>query len=395
MKKFIILLMSVVLLFSVFAMSACDSGDTGEVTSSSETSSEEESSSSGKVSRNFGGGSSSIDTESNGNGNGLPITSTEPGGNGSTSVPEVSFSGDSFYAPETPVPSGTSANASMLIMQIGFIEVTPSNYKTVEATIKDAEDFYNTLTPSEKAEVINYQHLVAAREALNKIKAAGVWAEFEQGVNALPAPDALKNANVETVYLLRDLMNENRSSLSQNAGFSALETTLNACYQKIQSSLIETTFIAQDFNGDGILQASVVVGSKTLNEHTGDSGKRSASVSFFSGLGSFSSGSADARVMYTDAKNQTAIGLRQYSSFTNLSFTASCAGTITFYARPQNDRTYIFSYNGEQVDTFTSGDTSDSCIREVKIAGSGSVSITTKSSSGYCAAIKFSYPNLG
>ena len=156
MKKIIILLMSIILLFSVFAMSACESGDTGEVSTSSETSSEEESSS-GKVSRNFGGGSSSIDTESNGNGT-LPTTSTTSGENGNTSVPEVSFSGDSFYAPETPVPDGTSANAAMLIMQIGFIEVTPSNYETIEATIKEAEDFYATLTPSEKAEVINYQH---------------------------------------------------------------------------------------------------------------------------------------------------------------------------------------------------------------------------------------------
>ena len=388
--------MSVVLLFSVFAMSACESGNTGEVTSSSETSSEEESSSSGKVSRNFGGGSSSIDTESNGNGNGLPITSTEPGGNGSTSVPEVSFSGDSFYAPETPVPDGTSANASMLIMQIGFIEVTPSNYKTVEATIKDAEDFYNTLTPSEKAEVINYQHLVAAREALNKIKAAGVWAEFEQGVNALPAPDALKNANVDAVYAMKDLMDENKASLSQNAGFSALESTLNACYQKIQSSLVEISYIAQDGNGNGILETSILDSSgKTRSELTDPKkrGKDFTTVSNSFGItDNVSSGSEDAYHMYSDTKNTTPVKIWQYTNFTSFTFTATTPGTITFYARPQNNRTYSFTSDGGS-GSFTSGATEDSCRYEIDVSGTVTVSVT--GGSGYMCAIKFSYPNLG
>ena len=375
--------MSVVLLFSVFAMSACESGNTGEVTSSSETSSEEESSSSGKVSRNFGGGSSSIDTESNGNGNGLPITSTEPGGNGSTSVPEVSFSGDSFYAPETPVPDGTSANAAMLIMQIGFIEVTPSNYKTVEPTIKDAEDFYNTLTPSEKAEVINYQHLVAAREALNKIKAAGVWAEFEQGVNALPAPEALKNANVDAVYAMKDLMEENKASLSQNAGFSALEAKVTNCYNKIQSSLVERAFISQDMDGNGIVDTAELSQNKT---------RTSTSDGFFSVVGSSGGSSQSPACVYSDTKNASLSLTRIFKGA--VQFTAECSGTVTFYPRNQS-KVFIVTVDGTQVDGQWTATSSDPVA--VKLPSGGVVKVTTTKGDGDAAffAVKFSYPNLG
>ncbi len=362
MKKFIILLMSIVLLFSVFAMSACDSGDTGEVNSSSETSSEEESSSLGKVSRNFGGGSSSIDTETSG-GNGF-IPTTSSGGNGTTSVPEVSFSGESFYAPETPVPDGTSFEASLIILQISNIEVTTSNYEMAEVNIKMAEEEYNKLTPSQKAEVINYQHLVAAREALNKIKAAGVWAKFEQGVNALPAPEALKNANVDTVYSLRDLMNENRSTLSQNAGFSALETTLNACLDKIKSSLVETAYIAQ-------LDTS--------------------NASFFGISGSISSGSQSQSVVYSD-KTHPSETVWKHANFTTLTFTPVNPGTLTVYVRPNQSRTYTITCDGETVSQFNS---SSGGTNIVEVDVYGTVTITSSGGTGYLIAIKYNYPNLG
>lgn len=91
----------------------------------------------------------------------------------SESSQSTSIEDGSFYIPETPIPSGTSINATILIMQINSIDsVTPSNYLTVENMIIDAEDFFENLTSSEKAEVVNYGHLLSARAALDKFKAA-------------------------------------------------------------------------------------------------------------------------------------------------------------------------------------------------------------------------------
>ena len=407
MKKIIILLMSIILLFSVFAMSACESGDTGEAPSSSETSSEEESSSSGKASRNFGGGSSSIDTESNGNGT-LPTTSTTSGENGNTSVPEVSFSGDSFYAPETPVPDGTSANAAMLIMQIGFIEVTPSNYETIEATIKEAEDFYATLTPSEKAEVINYQHLVAAREALNKIKAAGSLAKFEQLMSTLPEPNGLKNANVDAVYEAKELYDAHKTYFQENcANFASYESKLNSCYNTVVAAIVEMTFIAQDLDGDGVMEAEALYSGKTYNELLAQK-KRPMGSDFFTllvddepGKISISGSYGDPGISYSDKLN-TNVALSQYFNFNTITFNAPCAGTLTYYTRKESKKVYVVTQNGETIDTFQSvkdGAQPDANVtRVVEISSSSTVVLSTDSPTtdkGYVYAVKFSYPNLG
>ena len=392
MKKFIILLMSIVLLFSVFAMSACESGDTGEVSTSSETSSEEESSS-GKVSRNFGGGSSSIDTESNGNGT-LPTTSTTSGENGNTSVPEISFSGDSFYAPETPVPDGTSANAAMLIMQIGFIEVTPSNYETIEATIKEAEDFYATLTPSEKAEVINYQHLVAAREALNKIKAAGSLAKFEQLMSTLPEPSGLKNANVDAVYQAKELLDSNEAYFQANcASFTSYKTKLTDCYNTVVAAIVEKTYIAQDAKsindakttdttvGDGIVDSYELTNKKSRKDKTDG---------FF--VRTSTDGSSSSAINYSDKLNAN-VSLTRLSKG-EISFTAPCSGTVTFYAKMDN-KVYSIYLDGEKIASMTSSSGANVLTAELPNAGAVRVIRDDSAAEGAFYAIKFSYPNLG
>lgn len=84
----------------------------------------------------------------------------------------MSIEDGSLYIPQTAVPSGTSVNATMLIFHInGIGSVTPSNYLIVEDAIIAAEDFFENLTSSEKAEVVNYGHLLSARAALDKFKA--------------------------------------------------------------------------------------------------------------------------------------------------------------------------------------------------------------------------------
>lgn len=91
----------------------------------------------------------------------------------SKSSQSMSIEDGSLYIPQTAVPSGTSVNATMLIFHInGIGSVTPSNYLIVEDAIIAAEDFFENLTSSEKAEVVNYGHLLSARAALDKFKSS-------------------------------------------------------------------------------------------------------------------------------------------------------------------------------------------------------------------------------
>ncbi len=314
-------------------------------------------------------------------------------------VPDVSFDGESFFAPETPVPSGTSIEAILLIMQISNIEVTPSNYEMAEEIIKATEEEYNKLTPSQKAEVINYQHLVVAREALNAIKEKANTAKFIAIIDSLPEANALKNANVDAVYKAKAIYDEHTVYLSENVpNFASYQQKLMACYEKILSSIVEETYIAQDGNGNGVLEDIVMVDNWTYTE-TGLSsyalrkrGNDFPSVSnFFNITDDIVNGSQSLYHTYSDTKN-TNVRIWQYTTFTSFTFVVPTEGTLTLYVRPSFSRTYMITSDSGTY-SYRSGSTEASCVFEVEV--SGTVTISVDSGIGYICAIKYSYPNLG
>ncbi len=243
MKKFVLLLISALLFISVFLVSACGKTDEGGTSTSESSSSIEESSSSGKISRNLGGNNNSSTqtsepTEDNGTSN------TEE----STSSAEGVISGDSFYPSDVTAPDGTSANVALLIMQISSLEITSSNYMYMESSIIDAENYYNTLTPSEKEQVINYNDLVSARNAYNKLVSQATIKAFLDDYETFDKISSLDKSHVALVAGLKSTANAFTSAqTSEIPDFASKKSKIESTYESLKSQgFMQFTFIADD-----------------------------------------------------------------------------------------------------------------------------------------------------
>ncbi len=396
MKKLLILILAMLMTLSVFLVSGCgETPDEGNVSNSVTSSSIEETSSSTRPSRNFG--SRPDNSTQNGNNNGIsvidPTNSDGPTQTPSTSVSDIIVSGETLIIPETPV-GNASDNAAMIILTINFIEsVSPTNFREKLDMIVSCEEEYNKLTPSEKAEVVNYGHLVAAREKYNEFDRKVVVIEWETLMQTtIPAAENIKNADVENVYRAKDIYDNAmyKSDLQTLTEFATYEAKLNNCLTRIKNSTKEQAFIAQDLNGNGIIETAVLHEGKTRDETKGEK-KRTAAPTFFN-FGTFEvHGSAgNNNTVYSDLQN-TNKTIWQYADVQTLTFTADAPGTVEFYPRKDQDRSYTVTQNGEVIATFNSK-TSPVTFK----VNSGLVTIAVDGSSdGGCIAIKFSYPNLG
>ena len=266
MKKFVLLLISLTMLISVFLVSACGKTDEGGTSANESSSSIEESSSSGKISRNLGGTSASAETDLSTD---ISETSTQIGTSQST---EGQISGDSFY-PSTNVtaPDGVSSNVALLIMQITSLEITPSNYLYMELSIKDAEDFYNTLTPSEKEQVINYNDLVSARNAYNKLVSQATIKEFLDNYETFDKVTSLDKSHVALVAGLKSTANSLTSAqTAEIADFASKKSKIESAYESLKSQgFMQFTFIADD---QSVAQSTFFIFSNSSPE-TGSTGQ--------------------------------------------------------------------------------------------------------------------------
>ncbi len=388
MKKLLILVLAMLMTLSVFLVSGCgETTEQGETSNSVTTSSEEETSSSTRPSRNLGSRPDSQTRQGGVNPGISVITPTDSGdigggGNTNTSVSDVIVTGDTLVIPETPV-GNASDNAAMVILTINFIEsVSPDNFREKLDLIVSCETEYNKLTPSEKAEVVNYQHLVAARNKYNEFQGKAVLVEFENAVNALPEAANLKNADIISVENAEKMYNEYKSTLSSGlTNFATLEAKLKACRQRITEATVEVAYIAQDLNNDGMVDASELA-SKTT---------RTIADSVF-GLTGTTKKATSGPATYSDKKNVN-VSLTHFLEFASsspITFKAPGGGTLTFYTG-YNSRTYTFQIVGG--DTLTSSTSGN--ILTFEIPSACDITITAKGGSGYLHAMKLSYPNLG
>ncbi len=242
MKKFVLLLISVTILISVFLVSACGKTDEGG-TSASQNSIESNSddSSTQKASRNFGN-ENTENTDDNSTG-GEDNTATPPSQN-----TQGQISGDSFYPSGVTAPDGVSTDVAMLISQIANLEITPSNYLYMESTIKEAEDFYNTLTPSEKGQVINYNDLVSARNVYNKLVSQATIKAFLEDYETFDKIASFDKSHVALVASLKSTANTlNSAQTAEIADFASKKSKIESAYESLKSQgFMQFTFIADD-----------------------------------------------------------------------------------------------------------------------------------------------------
>ncbi len=266
MKKFVLLLISVTILISVFLVSACGKTDEGGTSASqSSIESSPDDSSPQKVSRHFGTESTeNTDGNSTDGGNNTPTTSSSQNTQGQ-------ISGDSFYPAQTPVPDGVSTNVAMLIMQITSLEITPSNYVYMELTIKDAEDFYNGLTPSEKEQVVNYNDLVSARSAYDKLVSQATIKAFLEDYETFDKISSLDKSHVALVASLKSTANTLTSAqTAEIADFASKKSKIESAYESLKSQgFMQFTFIADD---QSVSQSTFFIFSNSSPE-TGSTGQ--------------------------------------------------------------------------------------------------------------------------
>ncbi len=394
MKKILVLLLALCLISSLCLIAGCGEKNPDEgKTSKSVVTSDESTSSFSRPSR--------VTTRSEQPGTSTntskpPVFSTEysAGGETSTSVPGVVPSGESLIIPETPIPSGISTNAKIMMMTInGIKSVSPTNFREKKDLLDSIDTEYAKLTAAEKQEVANYNHFLAAKEKYVELNGKAILIEWEELIGrTIPEANLLKNADVENVNKANDMHGEYASSLQTIENYATYKAKLDACLARIKANTVEVAFIAQDLNGNGVLESAVLDSSgKTRNEINGEK-KRSVAPTFFT-FASFSvHGSAGSNnTTYSDLKNSN-VTLFQYAKVDpSITFTADAPGTVEYYPRKDQSRSYTVTQNGETIAKFTSSDSP--AIFKVN---SGLVTLMVDGTSeGGCIAIKFSYPNLG
>ena len=396
MKKILVLLLALCLISSLCLIAGCGEKNPDEgKTSKSVVVSDESTSSFSRPSR--------VTTRSEQPGTSTntskpPVFSTEysAGGETSTSVPGVVPSGESLIIPESPIPSGISTNAKIMMMTInGIKSVSPTNFREKKDLLDSIDTEYAKLTAAEKQEVANYNHFLAAKEKYNELEGKAILIEWENAVTALPSPDTLKNANVDAVYNAYDMYSKHKTTLQNGlTNFATLETTLMNCYNKVQASIVEMTYIAQDAKsvadpkttsstkGDGIIDAYELSTTKTRQD-SGDG--------FFTR--SQTGGSSSSAVTYSDIKNPSPVSLVRMAKG-EISFNAPCSGTVTYIAKMDN-KTYSLYLNNEKLTSITSASGANTLT--YKLPSGGAVKVSRDDNPGESAfyAIKFSYPNLG
>ncbi len=295
------------------------------------------------------------------------------------------------------IPESATLSSKLVMMQTYLLgEITVDNYILKTDVLVACEELYNNLTPSEKQSIVNYDLLVNARSQYNQAVKEGTKLLFVELVNSFPTQDLLKNKDVDNVYLAKALIDETENLLTDLTGYAEYKEKVISCYNKIQQSLVEEVFIAQDMNGNGVMEESVIIDGIERNEILGLKKRTDCSHSFFQINGSVSSGIKEDCHIYSDSKNSQ-VAIWQYVSFTNLTFNAPIAGTLYFYARPSSSREYNFALDNQNFAklSLTSTSSGEQCIAVVPIVKAGQVSITTVSSSiGYCCAVRYVYPNL-
>ncbi len=331
----------------------------------------------------------------------LNIDLEKPDNSGSSSHPsadgveDATFDGENLYIPKTEIPSGTSYNASIVIQRISAIEcITPFNYKAVESRVPLIEEAYKALTENEKEEVINYKHLVYARDALNNLENKYAKAyKFIEIMDSLPAVTDLKDIHFSLIYQAEELYDEHYDNIKTilSNDFTSYERKLIACINKAYS--IEKTYIAQDGDGDGVLGYTFDKNFYLADEFLGTKirGQDFKIVSnYFNIVDDVSSGNSDLFHTYSD-ENNTDVKIWQYTNFTSFTFTAPTKGTLTLYVAREQNQTYSIA-SGLGTETYTSGSTEESCVFEIEV--SGTVTISVDSGTGYLCAIKFSYMGI-
>ena len=406
MKKILILLLAVVFTFSIFAISACKKDD-DSASATSTSSSVEENSSDAPTSRKS---RTSKPGQSGSTASDAPTTSN--GGGGGTS----GNNGQVASGEKITLTSGDSSKSSdmnylrylVFIDEVNSLEVsefsTYSEYLDyVSESLAKIDSAYNALPAAEKGYVADCKASCdAAKSSIQGLKDQAVADEFTGIYQSLSTVATLKNANVEAVYTLNDMIKSSESVISARvADYQAMKTQVANWMNTINASLVEYAYISHDLNNDGVIDPNEAAKKKgnpattdknnffTL-EHSGDSSA--------SGLN------------YTDKLNNNIPLLRTVRG--DIKFTTTAPGTLKLYLEGKGRRVRI-AYNATNFGTNVTAAESDIIltsqpvdtpqIMEVKIPKPGTVTIWAIHSSDDVyqdgnlgiLAINFNYPNLG
>ena len=162
-----------------------------------------------------------------------PVISTQTSQNSATPI----ISGDTVTITPSPVPETASLNAKVVIQAINLLgTITGSNFEIKYESVLSTEAEYNKLTPSEKAEIVNYNDLLTAKSACEKFMSTAKVDRFLADYAILESAQTLDKNHVALVATLRSTYaNFSQDELSKIPDHQAKKTKIDESYNTLKS----------------------------------------------------------------------------------------------------------------------------------------------------------------